>query len=628
MESIRSGVVWLSFITLAAVSSLSFVSDETWDSFPPALAPARTFLADCRIAPAKYKSVKTPASDAVVVPSSRDLVESSFENETPRGSSARSQVRIGDREVKNTQSAPAAIPEEPHEPIGAPVKPTFAGHATADPLADEPNPQAPVAPNDDIFNDAQFDRDSVVRQDDPQSLAPPPASSLSEADAFLGESVDSRSIDERFAESDDPYAPAVNGISPMPEQVATDGMNATLATDVAAPDSSANPVQNPGPGGPIPPAALPPMTAPSSAAIPEPTVESAPQTPSGTPAVSNAVVDTFPEQVPAQPDPQPPVFADPLAAQSSQPPLAAQSAQPPLDAQVPATLQAQGAPLAPICETGTPQTVAPLAQTPNSLAYERVSCSALLAQGNAEGSLNAALESAKNIQTAEQGREVFVTLNQLRSVYIQNNRLDVVPRINEALDRLAFEVFYNPERAILEPLRYTRAGETLGSIALECNVTPGTLAAVNGLSLSSDSPLPPGTKLKVIRGPVTAEVSSSRKELLLKFNNLYAGRFPCGVPQQAAALRGEYIVENKIENPECQAVDMTGAKVVIEGGSPNNPLGSCWIGLNGGYGLQGTNRSELVGKDVPENGGFVFSNLHISQLDLLLPVGASIYFTD
>ena len=257
-----------------------------------------------------------------------------------------------------------------------------------------------------------------------------------------------------------------------------------------------------------------------------------------------------------------------------------------------------------------------------------MSCSTLLAQGNVAGSLEAALRSAQNLQSADQVVEVFVTLDRLRPYYFRSDQAETLARINKALDSLSYDVLYNREVGILEPLYQTKPGDTVALIAQEWDVTPETVKAINCLEAPDDSPLPPGTTLKVVRGPVTAEISTSRKELLLRFNNLYAGRFPCGVPQQAAGLRGEYVVERKIQNPSCKAIDMQGAELVIEGGDKDNPLGACWIGLNGCYGFQGTNRPELVGTDVLERSGFVFSNLHISQLDIVTAVGTTVRFTD
>lgn len=578
MERMLKGFAQLSMIALAACGALTFVPDSAWDSFPEAFAPARAKLASVGIAPAKFRPVAqnsdgdAPADELESEPRRREAPR--FEFAAKNDPAERPRVRVA---TPRGDSLRSALPEiaDSREPVDAPLRSRFAGVATDEPPAPTTHePVANPAPADDIFNDARF-ADAPTRvpaansaPTDPPAINPP-SSDFSAADAIL----DAPRSEQTTPLADQPPVDSGVGVAPMPTQIVVDGANAPSMTN----DESAPPVE---------PVAAPALDAASTLS----------QTPAPAPLDAN------------------PAERAPLA----------------------------NATAAPQAETATPEVPAPVAQPENVVAVEpthsadcaqpvasaQVSCSALLAQGDAAGSLEAAMRSASNVQSAEQAREVFVTLNQLRRIYLQNNQSGVVARINEALDRLAFEVFYNPRRAILEPLRQTKPGETLATIAGECQITPETLAAINGIEYPVDSPLPPGTTLKVVHGPVAAEVSVSRKELLLNFNNLYAGRFKCGVPRQASGLRGEFVVERKIENPECKAIDLSGAEVMIAGGAPENPLGACWIGLNGGYGLQGTNRPELVGADVPENGGFVFSNLHISQLDVLLPVGSSVIFTD
>ncbi len=242
-------------------------------------------------------------------------------------------------------------------------------------------------------------------------------------------------------------------------------------------------------------------------------------------------------------------------------------------------------------------------------------------------SLNELLDAATAPRDEAKTRELFTSLNAIyrsRSVATPEDQ----KRLISALDRMAYDVFYDPGKSILEPPCQVRQGETLATIAREYDVTPELLAAINNLSVDANDPLPEGRLLKVVRGPVGAELSVSKKELLLSFNGYYAGRFRFGLPESALNLRGQFAVDSKIVKPSCDAVDMNGAKLTIPGGAENNPLGACWIGLKNGPGLQGTNRPELVGAVLAENGGFVFSNQEISQLNVLLPYGAVVSIVD
>ena len=242
--------------------------------------------------------------------------------------------------------------------------------------------------------------------------------------------------------------------------------------------------------------------------------------------------------------------------------------------------------------------------------------------------LRDALAAAATATTPKEIKTIFETLNRIRDERGARLTVEDAKALDAALDRLAFDVFYNPAQAILEPRWQTAPGESLASIAERLGTTPETLAEINGIKTPVDAPLPVGTTLKTVRGPASAEISISKKELTLRFNGLYAGRFALGVPEKSAALRGDFRVVEKLANPNCDAVDANGQTISIPGGAPENPLGVAWIALDGGVGLQGTNRPELVGQTISENGGFVFSNREIAQLSVLLPVGAVVAIVD
>lgn len=242
--------------------------------------------------------------------------------------------------------------------------------------------------------------------------------------------------------------------------------------------------------------------------------------------------------------------------------------------------------------------------------------------------LQSALAAAGKASTPEEIKTAFETLNRIRNERGARLAVEEAQALDATLDRLAFDVFYNPAQTILEPRWQTAPGESLASIAERLGTTPETLAEINGVKTPIDAPLPVGTTLKTVRGPVSAEISIAKKELTLRFNGLYAGRFALGVPESSANLRGDFRVVEKLANPNCDAVDANGQTIAIPGGAPENPLGAAWIALDGGVGLQGTNRPELVGQTIPENGGFVFSNREIAQLSVLLPVGAAVAIVD
>ncbi|MDO5554710.1 MAG: LysM peptidoglycan-binding domain-containing protein [Planctomycetia bacterium] len=238
------------------------------------------------------------------------------------------------------------------------------------------------------------------------------------------------------------------------------------------------------------------------------------------------------------------------------------------------------------------------------------------------------LATLEQSQDPSQVKETFYKLNQILAQSREQLSSGDLQLLHENLDRLAFTVFYDGRRHILEPEYIVGQSETLSSIAASYKITPQLLGVLNSLDCPVDQPLPHGTHLKVVRGPVTATVSMNEKELTLLFDGLYAGRFKMGCSAGAKSLRGVVSVTRKVQNPQYNGPLENGQWGSIQGGDATNPLGAFWIELNNGLGLQGTNHPEYIGSDVAAAGGLIFSNKDINHLNILLPTGASIHLCD
>ncbi|MDC3415452.1 L,D-transpeptidase [Aquibacillus salsiterrae] len=81
-----------------------------------------------------------------------------------------------------------------------------------------------------------------------------------------------------------------------------------------------------------------------------------------------------------------------------------------------------------------------------------------------------------------------------------------------------------------------------------------------------------------------------------------------------------------------KAVDPYYRKKNIPGGSPNNPLGSRWMGIDALdtdgriYGIHGTNRPDSIGKSVSA-GCIRMKNEEIEKLYSNIPIGTTVYIT-
>ena len=152
--------------------------------------------------------------------------------------------------------------------------------------------------------------------------------------------------------------------------------------------------------------------------------------------------------------------------------------------------------------------------------------------------------------------------------------------MTELLDQLAGAVIYSPQHLLEEPY-IVRSGETLQDVALAYQVPPLLLANINGLD--ENTPLTPGTELKVVRGPFNALISLERQELTLIVDSRYAGRFNIALGNDPQPKTGEFSVRQK--ELERTFVDRDGR--TIKPGEDANPYGPYWIGLDGSLGIHG-----------------------------------------
>ncbi|KMK76665.1 L,D-transpeptidase [Alkalihalobacillus pseudalcaliphilus] len=89
---------------------------------------------------------------------------------------------------------------------------------------------------------------------------------------------------------------------------------------------------------------------------------------------------------------------------------------------------------------------------------------------------------------------------------------------------------------------------------------------------------------------------------------------------------GEFTIVVKAENPYYRKLD-------IEGGSPNNPLGTRWIGFDAKgtdgriYGIHGTNHPEKIGQYVTA-GCVRLPNEEIEALFEEIPIGTKVLITN
>ena len=236
------------------------------------------------------------------------------------------------------------------------------------------------------------------------------------------------------------------------------------------------------------------------------------------------------------------------------------------------------------------------------------------------------LESANNsrrIDSFLQAIEVELEAGQLADAHLALSSLYGSPDLSpaqaravvELLDQLAGTVIYSRQH-LLEPPYRVQSGETLEQIASLYSVPWQLLAKINGIR--DPQSLPPGTELKVVRGPFSAVVDLNSYELTLMLGDRYAGRFPVGAGANHSRLDGIYVVRAKTLNPAYYGPNGNFAP-----DNPNNPLGEYWIDLGNQVGLHGTDHPE----DLHRSGGqgaVCLSNTDIEDIYDILSVGSRV----
>ncbi|RMF88486.1 MAG: LysM peptidoglycan-binding domain-containing protein [Planctomycetota bacterium] len=212
----------------------------------------------------------------------------------------------------------------------------------------------------------------------------------------------------------------------------------------------------------------------------------------------------------------------------------------------------------------------------------------------------------------------FSTAHEVLTTWHRDQRITPEERaaLLDLLDQVAGTVIFSRQH-LLEPPYTVKPGETLGQIADRYAVPWELLAKINGIR--DPDHIPPGTQLKVVRGPFDAIVRLQERELTLMLDGKYAGRFRIGVGTDVDNLVGEYRVCEKRMHPIYYGPDGT----IIDADSPNNPLGKYWIGLGGRIALHGTN--DPANFDRPDAKGTIFlADRDIEDLYSILSINSHV----
>ena len=166
-------------------------------------------------------------------------------------------------------------------------------------------------------------------------------------------------------------------------------------------------------------------------------------------------------------------------------------------------------------------------------------------------------------------------------------------------------------------------GDSLAKIAKKNNTTIDLIKKSN--SLSSDM-IRVGAHLRLWKGVFSVYVDKSQNTLMLKSDNDIVKVYSISTGKNNCTPVGTFTIVNKTVNP----VWFKEGGKVIPPESPENILGTRWMGFNdpyGSYGIHGTTEPEKIGKQVTA-GCVRMRNNEVEELYTLLPEGTQVTIVD
>lgn len=165
-----------------------------------------------------------------------------------------------------------------------------------------------------------------------------------------------------------------------------------------------------------------------------------------------------------------------------------------------------------------------------------------------------------------------------------------------------------------------KAGDNLTKIASEFNTTIELIKISNNIS---DDKIFPGKKIKVWNRPFSIVVDKSQNTLILKTGEEVVKTYTVSTGANNSTPVGNFKVINRIKDPTWYK-----AGAVVPPGSPENVLGSHWLGLDvTGYGIHGTTEPQSLGKQVTQ-GCVRMANKDVEELFNIVPAGTEVTIVD
>ena len=198
--------------------------------------------------------------------------------------------------------------------------------------------------------------------------------------------------------------------------------------------------------------------------------------------------------------------------------------------------------------------------------------------------------------------------------------IENVPEVQDRLGKLNIAILFSKTITDKDVLYEIQPGDTLINIAKKFGTTVDLIKSAN--SLKSDN-IRARAKLKISKAKYKILIDKSQNVLTLLGDNDIVKVYRISTGENNCTPAGTFKIMNKIMDPVWYT-----EKAIVPAESPENVLGSRWMGFNlPGYGIHGTVSPEKIGQQATK-GCVRMVNSEVEELCTIVPIGTEVTIVD
>jgi len=202
----------------------------------------------------------------------------------------------------------------------------------------------------------------------------------------------------------------------------------------------------------------------------------------------------------------------------------------------------------------------------------------------------------------------------------KHQNIENISEVQDKLGKLNIAILFSKTMTDKDTLYEVEPGDTLIKIAKKFGTTVDLIKTAN--SLKNDN-IKARSKLKISKAKYKILVDKSQNVLTLLRDDDIIKVYRVSTGENNSTPVGNFKIINKIIDPVWYT-----EKAIVPAESPDNVLGSRWMGFNlPGYGIHGTTSPEKIGQQATK-GCVRMLNAEVEELYKIIPAGTEVTIVD